>query len=202
MLTQQSGAAARRKNVSCCRKVTREIIRHDIVVEVCPNNVLFQRGLIAREQKWKDWKMVHSARGETTIGTEHLRSDEWKGDDRVVGQSLNQTWHGFDVTLETYGERSRLTRFSRQPRTRIKHPRRKTTSTERATRGTRDEKVAKAVMAPLIISQDGAVHIDTVGIRKDCPRYPRGQGTDGTVSMRYNLAVVGISMKGSRVSDA
>ena len=48
--------------------------------------------------------MAYSARGETTIGTEHLSSDEWKGDGRVAGRSLNQTWQGFDVTLETYGE--------------------------------------------------------------------------------------------------
>ena len=59
--------------------------RHDIVVNILPNNVLVQRELIAHEQKWEDRKMVKTSRDEITIGTEHWRSDEWSGRGRVAG---------------------------------------------------------------------------------------------------------------------
>ena len=62
--------------------------RHDIVVNILLNNILLQRGLIAREQKWEDQKMVRTDSNEITIGTEHWRSDEWKGQGRVAGAKL------------------------------------------------------------------------------------------------------------------
>ena len=58
--------------VSSCRKVAREInTRHDIVVNILLNNILRQRDLIAREQRWEDRKMVRTPSDEITIGTEH-----------------------------------------------------------------------------------------------------------------------------------
>ena len=75
--------------VRCCRKVSGEINnRHDIVVDIPLNNILKQRGLIAHEQKWDERKMVRATNDETTIGTEHWRSDEWKEKGRVAGAKL------------------------------------------------------------------------------------------------------------------
>ena len=75
--------------ISCCKKVSSEInTRHDIVVNILLNNILIQRGLVTHEQKWEDRKMVRTARDEITIGTEHWRSDEWKGKGRVAGAKL------------------------------------------------------------------------------------------------------------------
>ena len=75
--------------VSCCRKVAGEINnRHDIVVNILLNNILIQRGLISREQKWEDCKMVRTPTDEITIGTEHWRSEEWKEKGRVAGAKL------------------------------------------------------------------------------------------------------------------
>ena len=65
-------------------KVSAEIdARHDSVVNIISNNIMFQRGLIAHE-KWEDMKIVRSATEEITIGEEHWRSDEWRGKGRVA----------------------------------------------------------------------------------------------------------------------
>ena len=75
--------------ISCCRKVSSEInTRHDIVVNILLNKILFQRGLISHEQKWEDRKMVRTARDEITVGTEHWRTDEWRTKGRVAGAKL------------------------------------------------------------------------------------------------------------------
>ena len=75
--------------VSCCRKVSAETqSRHDTVVIILLNNILVQRGMISHEQKWEDRKTARSARDEITVGTEHPRSDEWKGKGRVAGAKL------------------------------------------------------------------------------------------------------------------
>ena len=58
------------------------------MVNILLNNILVQRGLIAHEQKWDDGKMVKTPRDEITIGTEHWRSDEWKGKGRITGAKL------------------------------------------------------------------------------------------------------------------
>ena len=65
--------------VSNCKKAVGEInTRHDMVVNILLNNILVQRGLISHEQKWDDLKMVRT-RDKIKVGTEHARSDEWKG---------------------------------------------------------------------------------------------------------------------------
>ena len=75
--------------VGCCRKVSGDInTRHDIVVNILLNNILVQRGLVVHEQKWEERKMVKTARDETTIGTEHWRSEEWRQKDRVPGAKM------------------------------------------------------------------------------------------------------------------
>ena len=54
----KSGQALNAKHIiSCCKRVSGEITaRHDIVVNILLNNILVQRGLITREQKWDDRK--------------------------------------------------------------------------------------------------------------------------------------------------
>ena len=75
--------------ISCCKKVSCETNeRHDIVVNILLNNILVQRGLITHEQRWEDRKTVRTASDEITVGTEHCRSDEWKGKGRVAGARL------------------------------------------------------------------------------------------------------------------
>ena len=65
--------------ISCCKKVSAEVgARHDIVVNVLLNNILIERGIIVHEQKWEERKTVKTAKDEITVGTEHLRSDEWR----------------------------------------------------------------------------------------------------------------------------
>ena len=64
--------------------------RHDIVVNILLNNILVQRGLVPHEQKWEDRKTVRTDRDEIIVGTEHLRSDEWKMRGRVRGARLKQ----------------------------------------------------------------------------------------------------------------
>ena len=72
--------------VSCCKKASAEIqSRHDIVVNTILNNIFKQRGLITHEQMWEDRKTVRTAHDEITVGTEHWRSDDWKGKGRVSG---------------------------------------------------------------------------------------------------------------------
>ena len=71
-----------------CKRVSAEIqSRHDIVVNILLNNNLIQRGLIAHEQKWEDRKTVRTVRDENTVGTEHLRSEEWKAKGESPGRS-------------------------------------------------------------------------------------------------------------------
>ena len=75
--------------ISCCRKVSREInTRHDIVVTILLNNILIQRNLTTREQKWEDRKMVKTPKDEITIGTEHWLSDELRDKGRIAGAKL------------------------------------------------------------------------------------------------------------------
>ena len=71
------------------KKVASEInSRHDIVVNILLNNILFQRGLISHEQKLEEMKTIRTASDEITVGTEHPRSDEWKERGRVIGARL------------------------------------------------------------------------------------------------------------------
>ena len=75
--------------VCCCKKENLEIdVHHDIVVNILLNNILVQRGLVAHEQSWVERKMVRTETDQITVGTEHVRSDEWKYKGRVRGARL------------------------------------------------------------------------------------------------------------------
>ena len=203
----QTGLPLNAKRViSCCRRVSGEInARHDTVVNILLNNILKQRGLIAREQKWEDRKTVRTARDEITVGTEHQRSDEWKGRGRVVGARLKPDlvwlrrdrggqWRKVVVDVKITSSDKMSEAFKEKDEK----------YREWATRETRENKVAKAVMVPLIISHDGAVHKDTI-------RRWRNFATDIKVDwvrmaqnvLRYNVVIVGkFFNKGSWVSEA
>ena len=86
----KSGLALNAKHiVSCCKKVSSEInARHDNVANILLNNILKQRGLVSNEQRWEDRKTVRTPRDEITVGTEHLRSEDWKSKGRVTGARL------------------------------------------------------------------------------------------------------------------
>ena len=107
MLAQQGGLPLNGKHIiSCCKKVSAEInARHDIVVNILLNNIMVQRGLITHEQKWEDRKTVRTPRDEITVGTEHLRSDEWKQRAELLARSSSPTSCGSDTTLEETGGR-------------------------------------------------------------------------------------------------
>ena len=155
--------------MSCCRKVSAEIqSRHDTVVNILLNNILVQRGLISHKQKWEDRKTVRSARDEITVGTEHLRSDEWKGKGRVPGAKLRpdlvwlrrdsgDIWRKVVVDVKITSTDDMNKAFKEKDEK----------YRQWATIETREKKVAKAVMVPLIVSHDGAVHKDTVKRWKD-----------------------------------
>ena len=75
---------------------------------------------------------------------------------------------------------------------------------EWATRETREKKVSKAVMVPLIISHDGAVHNDTVRRWKDiAPDIAVDWVGMAQNVLRYNVVIVGkFFNQGSWVSEA
>ena len=150
--------------ISCCRKVVSEInTRHDLVVNILLNNILVQRGVNSHEQKWEDRKMVRTPRDEITIGTEHWRSDEWREKGRVAGAKLKPDlvwlrhdsggqWRKVVVDVKITSTDDMSKSFKEKD----------DKYREWATRETREEKVVMAVMVPLIISHDGAVHKDTI----------------------------------------
>ena len=75
---------------------------------------------------------------------------------------------------------------------------------EWATRETREKKVVMAVMVPLIISHDGAVHRDTVSRWKDfAPDIQVDWDRMAQNVIRYNVVIVGrFFTKGCLVSEA
>ena len=75
---------------------------------------------------------------------------------------------------------------------------------EWTTKETREKKVCRAVMVPLIISHDGAVHRDTVGRWKDfAPDIKVDWVRMAQNVLRYNVVIVGSFFnKGSWVSEA
>ena len=192
--------------ISCCKKVNSEInARHDIIVNILLNNILIKRGLIDHEQKWEDRRMVRTPSDEITIGTEHWRSDEWRKKGRVAGAKLKPdlVW----LRRDTGGQWRKVVVDV------------KVTSTEKmneafrekdekyrdwATNETRENKVSKAVMVPLIISHDGAVHRDTVRRWKDfAPDIQVDWVGMAQSVLRYNVVIVGkFFNKGSWVSEA
>ena len=166
--------------ISCCRKVAGEInTRHDIVVNILLNNILIQRGLAAHEQTWDDRKMVRTPSDEITIGTEHWLSDEWKERGRVTGAKLKPDlvwlqreasgqWKKVVVDVKITSTDKMNEAFKEKD-----EKYRQWTTTE-----TREKKVSKAVMVPLIISHDGAIHRDTVRRWKDFALISRWTGCE------------------------
>ena len=192
--------------ISCCKRVSAEInARHDIVVNILLNNILVQRGIITHEQRWEDRKMVRSANDEITIGTEHWRSDEWKTKGRVAGAKLKPDlvwlrrdnggeWRKVVVDVKITST-DKMNEAFREKDEKYR---------EWTTRETLEKKVMKAVMVPLIISHDGAVHKDSVRRWKDFAKDIHVDWVRMAQSvLRYNVVIVGkFFNKGSWVSEA
>ena len=145
--------------ISCCRKVAGEInARHDSVVTILLNNILLQRDLVSREQKWEERKMVRTLTDEITIGTEHWRSDEWKEKGRVSGAKLKPdlVWlrreNGGQWKKDVVGVKVTST-----DKMNDEFKKKDDKYREWTTQETREKKVGMAVMVPLIISHDGAI---------------------------------------------
>ena len=109
-----------------------------------------------------------TAHDEITVGTEHLRSEEWKANGRVSGAMLKQDlvwlrldsgneWKKVVVDVQITSTDSMSKAFKEK----------EDKYREWTIRETREKKVAKAVMVPLIISHEGAVHRTTVMRWKD-----------------------------------
>ena len=167
--------------------------RHDIVVNILLNNILKQRGLIAHEQRWEDRKMARRGRDEITIGTEHWRSDEWKERGRVPGAKLKPDlvwlrrdaggqWRKVVVDVKVTSTEDMNKAFKEKD----------DKYRDWATKDTREKKVGKAVMIPIIVSHDGAVHRDTVKRWKDfAPDIQVDWVRMAQNVLRYNVVVVG-----------
>ena len=124
---------------------------------------------------------MRTARDEITTGTEHWRSDEWKEKGRVAGAKLKpdlawlrrdtgDQWKKVVVDVKVTSTDKMNEAFKEKDE---KYP-------EWATKETREKKVVMAVMAPLIVSHDGAVHKDTVWRRKNLGSgHPGGLCNDG-----------------------
>ena len=180
--------------ISCCRKVSGEInSRHDIVVNILLNNILLKRGLISPEQRWEDRKMVRTPHDEITIGTEHWRSDDWKGKGRVPGAKLKpdlvwlrrdsgEQWRKVVVDVKvTSTEKMNEAFREKDDKYRVW-----------ATQETREKKVVMVVMVPIIISHDGAVHKDTVRRWKSfAPDVEVDWVRMAQSVLRYNVVIVG-----------
>ena len=202
----KAGLPLNAKHIICCTKVSGEInARHDNVVNIILNNILIQRGLIANEQKWEERKAVRTPNAEITVGTEHARSDEWKAKGRVAGARLKPDlvwlrrdpggeWREVVVDVKVTSTDKMNEAFKeKDDKYRVW-----------ATHETRETKVVNAVMVPLIISHDGAIHQDTIRRWKDF-------ATDINVDwvrmaqsvLRYNVVIVGkFFNNGSWVSTA
>ena len=203
----KSGVPLKAKHVvSCCRKASGEITaRHDTVVNIHLNNILVQRGLISHEQKWEDRKTVRSARDEITVGTEHVRSDEWKGKGRVSSARIKPDmvwlrrdsagdWRMVVVDVKVTSTCDMNKAFKEKDDKYLKW----------ATSEAREKKLTKEVMVPLIISHDGAVHSDTVGRWKGFAHYITVDWVRMAQNvLRYNVVIVGrFFNRGSWVSEA
>ena len=192
--------------ISCCKKVSAEInSRHDIVVNILLNNILIQRGLVTHEQSWEDRKMVRTPKDEITIGTEHWRSDEWRERGRVAGAKLKPdlVWIRrdagdqlqkavIDVKITSTEDMNKAFK-EKEDKYRVW-----------ATRDTKEQKVVKAVMIPLIISHDGAVHRDSVKRWKNfAPDIQVDWVRMAQNVLRFNVVIVGkFFNKGSWCSEA
>ena len=147
---------------------------------------------VSHQQKWDDRKMGRTPRDKFTVGTDHFRSDEWKGKGRVVGARLKpdlvwlrrdsgSDWRNVVVDVKITSTDDLNVAFKeKDDKYRVW-----------ATSETR-EKVSKAVMVPLIISHDGAVHKDTVRRWKDfAPDIKVDWVRMAQNVLRYNVVIVG-----------
>ena len=164
-----------------------------------------QRGLVSKEQRLEDRKIVRGARDEITIGTEHWRSDEWKDKGRVPGAKLKPDfvllrwdrggqWKKVVVDVKVTSTWD-MNEFFKEKDEKYR---------EWATHETREKKVGMAVMVPLIISHDGAVHKDTARPWKNlAPDIQIDWVRMAQSVLRYNVVIVGkFFNKGDWVSDA
>ena len=192
--------------VSCCRKVSAEIqSRHDTVINIILNNILKQRGVISHEQKLEDRKTVRTACDESTIGTEHWRSDEWKEKGRVAGAKLKPdlVW----LRRVSGGESKKVVvdvKVTSTAKLNEEFKEKDDKYREWGTRETMEKKVAKTVMVPLIISHDGAVHRNSIRRWKDfAPDIKVDWVRMAKSILRYNVVIVGkFFIEGSWVSEA
>ena len=177
----------------------------NIVVNILLNNIIVQRGFVTHEQKWEDRTMVRAKTDEITIGTEHWVSKEWKEKGRVAGAKLKpdlvwlrcdsgNEWQKVVVDVKITSTEDMNKAFNNKNDKYLKW----------TTRETKEKKVVKAVMVPLIVSHDGAIHRDSVNrwnhfakdIKIDWVRIAQNV-------VRYNVVIVGkFFNKGSWVSEA
>ena len=148
--------------------------------------------------------MVRTPRDEITIETEHWWSDDWKEKSRVAGAKLKPdlVWLRRDAgdqwrTVVVDVKVTSTDKLNDAFREKDKKYR------EWATKETREKKVAKAVMVPLIISHDGVVHMDTVRRWKNfAPDIQVHWVRMAQNVLRYNVEIVGnFFSKGSWVSE-
>ena len=149
--------------------------------------------------------MVRTGSDEITVGTEHWVSDDWREKGRVVGAKLKpdlvwlrrdsgDVWRKVVVDVKVTSTED-LNRAFKEKDDKYR---------KWATMETREKKVGKAVMVPLIVSHDGAIHRDSVrrwksfasDIKIDWVRMAQNV-------LRYNVVVVGkFFNKGNWVSEA
>ena len=203
----QSGHVLNAKHIiSCCTKVTGQInARHDTVVNILLNNILVQRKLITHEQKWEERKMVRTKTDEITVGTEHWVSDDWKEKGRVAGAKLKPdlVW----LRLEPGGEWSKVVadvKITSSDKMNDSFKEKDDRYREWTTKETKEKKISKAVMVPIIISHDGAVHRETVRRWNDFAKDIKVDWARKAQNvLRYNVLIVGkFFNKGSWTSEA
>ena len=176
-----------------------------MAVNILLNTIMIKRKLIAHEQKWEDRKMVRTDTDEITIGTEHWRSDEWKEKGRVPGAKLKPdlVW----LRREKGGQWRKVVvdvKITSTDKLNDEFKKKDDKYRKWATEETREKKVEMAVMVPLIISHDGAVHKDTILRWKSfAPDLEVDWVRMAQSVLRYNVVIVGkFFNKGSWVSEA
>ena len=149
--------------------------------------------------------MVRTKTDEITVGTEHWRSEGMKGTGRIAGtkpkpdlvwlsKDSEGGWRKVVVDLQITSTDKMNDSFK------IKDDKYR----EWTIQETREKKVAKAVMVPLIISHDGAIHKDTVMRWKSFDKDIKVDWVRMAQSvLRYNVVIVGrFFNKGKWTSEA
>ena len=107
--------------------------------------------------------MVETSKNDIAIGTKHWRSDEWKEKGRVASAKLKpdlvRLRHDSEGEWRKDVVDVKITSTDKMDEAFMEKD---TKYREWTTIETREKKVAKAVMAPLIVTLDGAVHKETV----------------------------------------